>query len=430
MRLLPGTLFGRTALLMVLLIAVTELATLSIIRHIYIDTFRSALIKEIAANISLVQTTLRAVPAGQRAAFLKQVPIDGGRVVPNELVATTLDYSQQRRGLAEAVKAALGQPVTVGSDPVGGDIWVGFKVDDASYWLILPYKRFSAYFPYGPLAGIALLIVASMAGAYLVIFGLSRQLRDVLKAARALGRGENPEPVAEVGPQEVRELSRGFNQMAEGLRRLDAERRLMLAGISHDVRSPLARVRLGVEILAEQRDPVIVNNMIQDIEEMDAIITQFLDYARDGREEQPQDGDLNQVVLDVCARYEASGTKIGMDLDPLPALRFRRLAMRRLIANLLDNAVRYGGKSVQLTTRQLSGKVVITVADRGPGIQDVEPASLIRPFARGNPSRGDQYGAGLGLTIADRIARLHGGELSLSNREGGGLQVAVEIPVS
>lgn len=103
--------------------------------------------------------------------------------------------------------------------------------------------------------------------------------------------------------------------------------------------------------------------------------------------------------------------------------------MRRMLANLLDNSVRYGGKSVLVTTRRLGDRTQITVADRGPGLQGADAAGLIQPFVRGNPARGDSYGAGLGLTIADRIARLHGGELDLENREGGGLRVTVRMPL-
>lgn len=429
MKFLPRTLFGRTALFMALLITAANLSIFSVLRLVYIDNLRQTLVSQIAGTISLAQTTLQALPADQRASFLTRTYTNGGRIVASGAVPATVDFSRPRRPLADAVQAAIHQPVLIGTDPVKQDLWVGFKAGSDGYWFVLPFGRFSEFFPFVPLIWTGALLLCSIIGAYLVIFGLSRQLRDVIKAARAIGQGESPAPLALTGPQEIRDLSRGFNQMAEGLKRLDAERRLMLAGISHDVRSPLARLRLGVEMLAGRRDAAIADSMIMDIEEMDAIITQFLDYARDGQEEEPQEGDLNRIALEVCARYEATGEQIGKDLDALPAFRFRKLAVRRMLANLLDNSVGYGGKSVLVTTRRLPGKVQITVADRGPGIEGLDASSLIKPFVRGNPSRGDKYGAGLGLTIADRIARLHGGELSLANREGGGLQVTIQIPI-
>ena len=204
----------------------------------------------------------------------------------------------------------------------------------------------------------------------------------------------------------------------------------MLAGISHDLRSPLARVRLGLEMITDGGKPTLAGNLVQDVEEIDAIIAQFLDYARDGLEEEPGEGDLNQIVLDICARYTAAGAEIGTDLETMQTFSVRRLALRRMIANLVDNAVRYGGNKLQVITRRLSGKVLITVLDRGPGIGDADPADLLKPFVRANSSRGDQYGAGLGLAIAERIASTHAGTLQLSNRDGGGLQVVVELPLT
>ena len=430
MKLLPDTLFGRTALLIALLIAVSNLAAFGIVRLLYAGTLRDAFAGEIAENIYLAQTELHAMPAAERPAFLAHVSVNGTRLVTEEMQQPSVERTHENLPLEERLQTVLGQPVTVETDSATHDMWVGFKSDGQGYWYVLPRSRIMSLLTYGPLVWIVLLVVASIGGAYLVIFGLSRRLRAVIAAARTLGRGERPDSLEESGPQEIRELSRGFNQMAEGLQRLDAERRLMLAGISHDLRSPLARVRLGLEMITDGGKPTLAGNLVQDVEEIDAIIAQFLDYARDGLEEEPGEGDLNQIVLDICARYTAAGAEIGTDLETMPTFSFRRLALRRMIANLVDNAVRYGGNKLQVITRRLSGKVLITVLDRGPGIGDADPADLLKPFVRANSSRGDQYGAGLGLAIAERIASTHAGTLQLSNRDGGGLQVVVELPLT
>lgn len=430
MMMLPRTLFGRTAVLIALLMALSLVAAFCIFRALYASNLRDIFAGQIAENIVLVETELRALPPEQRAAFLGRVSVNGTRLVEDGNTAPSLDYAHERRGLQQRLQARLDQPVEVGTNTGRDEIWVGFASGGRRYWLILPYSHFTAHFPYGPLAWFSLLAVISMGGAYLIIFGLSRRLREAIQAARAIGRGERPERLPEAGPLEMRELSRGFNQMADGLHKLDAERRLMLAGISHDLRSPLARVRLGLEMVTGQRESALASNMVQDVEEIDAIITQFLDYARDGQEEEPGVGDLNQVILDVCGRYLATGAEIGTDLEQMPVFSFRHLAMRRMIANLVDNAVRYGGNKLQVLTRRLAGKVVITVMDRGPGINGIEPTTLLKPFVRGDAARGNRYGAGLGLAIADRIVQTHAGALQLSNREGGGLQVVVEIPVT
>ena len=431
MKLLPNTLFSRTALLIALLIILSNVAAFSIVRLLYAGVIRDAFAGEIAENLYLAQTELHAMTPEQRPAFLAHVSRSGTRLVTADARVAGLSLTHENLPIEQRLREIMGQPVTVEMDPASHDMWIGFQSDGQGYWFVLPRSRIIAtLLPYGPLMWIALLMVVSIGGAYLVIFGLSRRLRAVIAAARTLGRGEQPESLEETGPQEILELSRGFNQMAVGLQRLDAERRLMLAGISHDLRSPLARVRLGLEMVADGGDVGLARNMVQDVEEIDAIIAQFLDYARDGREEEPEEGDLNQVVLDVCARYTTAGAEIGTDLGELPRFGFRRLALRRLVANLVDNAVRYGGGKLQVITRRLAGKVLVTVLDRGPGIGAMDPAELLKPFVRANSSRGDQYGAGLGLAIAERIARTHAGALRLSNRDGGGLQVVVELPLS
>jgi len=262
-------------------------------------------------------------------------------------------------------------------------------------------------------------------GAYVIFFWLRRQLQSVVGAARVLGSGQTPEPLAETGPEEIRQLSRGFNQMALNLDALDADRRFMLAGISHDLSTPLTRLRLAVELMAMKKHPQAAG-MIQDIEDMNAILLQFADYARSGKEEESTLGDLNQLVTEVCQRYAQSGKTIRTDLASLPPFLFRSLAIRRLVTNLLDNAARYTSGDIEVSTRLDDDHAELTVSDRGPGIS-MAPSSLIKPFVREDAARGLQSGAGLGLTIVERITRSHGGQLSLRNREGGGLAVAVTL---
>lgn len=295
------------------------------------------------------------------------------------------------------------------------------------YWLVLPGNRIHVLFPLDLLIWVALGLIIAFIGAYLVVFRLNRQLHRVLEAARSIGRGEAPGTLQETGPEEIRDLSRGFNQMADGLQKLDSERRLMLAGISHDLRTPLTRLRIGIELAANGGEAALSRGMIHDIEEMDSILMQFLDYVRDGSEELPQFADFNQIVFDVCHRYNVSGNHIKTKLDEFPGFTFRKLVMRRMISNLIDNAVRHGGKEIEVRTRKQKDRIVLEVMDRGPGIRNVSPSEVIKPFVRDDSSRGEQISAGLGLTIADRIARMHGGELHLANRDGGGLVATVKI---
>jgi two-component system osmolarity sensor histidine kinase EnvZ len=270
-------------------------------------------------------------------------------------------------------------------------------------------------------------LVVCTFGVYIIFYWLRRQLQSLISAARILGDGRMPPPLPETGPEEIRELSRGFNQLALNLEALESDRRLMLVGISHDLSTPLTRLRLAIELMQMKPDVNQVPGIIQDIEEMNGILVQFADYAKTGKDEEPVLGDFNQVVTEVCQRYVSVGKPVHWDLAMIPAFNFRALAVRRLVTNLVDNAARYGRGEIEVNTRHQDGIVTLSVLDQGPGIRSMDPNSLIKPFARENIARGTQLGAGLGLSIVDRIAKTHGGSLVLNNRPEAGLAVTVTI---
>ncbi|HZP68068.1 MAG TPA: ATP-binding protein [Rudaea sp.] len=277
---------------------------------------------------------------------------------------------------------------------------------------------------------IACSLITATLGVYVLFFWLRRQLQSVVNAARLLGEGRTPPRLPETGAEEVRQLSTGFNQLASNLEALEADRRMMLVGISHDLSTPLTRLRLALELSSLKGDLSQTPGMIHDVEEMSAILAQFTDFVRSGKEEDVVATDFNQIVADTCARYNASGAKIDPTLAPIPLLDGRPLALRRLATNLIDNAVRYAHTDVQVSTKVEGKQLIFSVTDRGPGIRTTDPNALVKPFAREDLARGGPSGAGLGLSIVERIARLHGGELQLVNRTGGGLAAIVALPCS
>jgi two-component system osmolarity sensor histidine kinase EnvZ len=217
--------------------------------------------------------------------------------------------------------------------------------------------------------------------------------------------------------------------MTANLRQLEEDRALLLAGVSHDLRTPLARLRLGVEMQAH--DEATRAGMVDDIAEMDRIIGQFLDFARGNREIAAERCDLDALVRTCVDRYARDGKDVRFAPGAVPVLPLRPTAIARLVTNLIDNALAYGAPPVEVTTGESAGKVVLDVADRGPGI----PADLVerlkQPFTRASPARSDAHGvpgAGLGLAIVERIARLHGGTLDLLPRDGGGTVARVTLP--
>jgi two-component system osmolarity sensor histidine kinase EnvZ len=274
------------------------------------------------------------------------------------------------------------------------------------------------------LAGLALAI----AGTFLIVWRLNRPLNDLARAAGAVGRGVDPPPVPERGPAEIRALARAFNQMKEDLRTASRERATFLAGVSHDLRTPLARLRLDLEMLEGRIDADAQRGMVSDVEDMAAIIDQFVDFARSEATEAPAALDMDELAQACAQRATRSGIEVKRELGSVPVMIGRPLAMQRLLDNLITNAARHGGGDVTLRTAREKEGVVISVLDRGPGIPEGAAERLKQPFTRGDEARTGATGAGLGLAIVDRIARIHGGRLELLPREGGGLEARVILP--
>lgn len=265
--------------------------------------------------------------------------------------------------------------------------------------------------------------------AALFVRQLNRPLKRLATAATRTGRGE---PVAnlniESGPREIIAVNQAFNQMRKSLQEATRERALLLAGISHDLRTPLTRMRLTAELLGAT-DPELTEGMVRDIEDMDAILDQFIAFIRDGNDEDTEVGDLNEVIQEVVSQYHADGVDLTYSLKELPEISLKRLSLKRMFMNLIGNAVRHGGGKIDVESGLKDGEILVTVADRGPGLTEEEMYALFQPFARGDESRSTQ-GSGLGLAIVKRIVDMHHGRVTLENREGGGLVALVYLPVT
>ena len=239
-----------------------------------------------------------------------------------------------------------------------------------------------------------------------------------------------PVPVSETGPAEIRTLARAFNSMAADLKRLDEDRALLLAGVSHDLRTPLSRIRLGLEMLDGKGDAALKAGHgagHRGHRRRDQPVPRF--RALTEGEAAVPDGDLNAIVREVCERYaRARQARLDAARDAAAARAAAAAAIQRLIANLVDNALRHGSPEVEVATRMENGPRRLEVLDRGPGIPPGEAENMLQPFTRLDRARSTS-GTGLGLAIVDRIARLHGGRVQLLPREGGGLRARVELPI-
>lgn len=270
----------------------------------------------------------------------------------------------------------------------------------------------------------------STASAWIFVRQLNQPLKRLVFAARQLGQGRSVRlPISDT-PSEMTEVYRAFNQMAEDVEQAGRERELMLAGVSHDLRTPLTRLRLSLSMLPSESD--LTDDMVRDIEDMDAILDQFLAFIRDGRDEPVEEVDLCDLVREVVAPFNQPEQQVRLCLEPIPPFPLRRVSIKRLLNNLIGNALHHAGKDVEVTAC-VSGDanapyVVLSVMDRGTGIDPGELEAIFNPFIRGDRARGGK-GTGLGLAIVRRIAAQHGGNVELRNRSGGGIEARVRLPL-
>ncbi len=428
----PDSLLARSFLLIALLL----LLSLGGWFEIYRTYQREPIAREIAQQtVTIVNLTRAAIvnadPRLRRELLLDLNETEGIRVFvsnPDERLAPVpaeplLDMIGAR------IKVSLGPRTRLAFERNGIEgYWVSFNIDDDEFWVKLERERLEPDFATQWIGWGLFALLLSLAGAWLIASRISRPLAALTRAAEQVGKGEHVEPAPETGPAEIRQLAAAFNQMSADLGRLERDRAMVLAGISHDLRTPLARLRLGLEMIGG--DTSMSEGLAADIEEMDKIIGQFLDFAK-GENEAGTDTDLEVLVDEICERY----AKLGRALvrGPRAAIRMplAQMAVRRAISNLIDNALRYSKEPVEIDTRleggTAGGRVVIEVRDRGPGIPEAEAERMKRPFTRLEAARSDAGGSGLGLAIVDRVARMHGGRLELLPREGGGLVARISL---
>jgi signal transduction histidine kinase len=291
-------------------------------------------------------------------------------------------------------------------------------------WLLARHAHPGGAAAHGALAALALLALAIAVGAYPVVRRLTGRLERLQARVEALGQGELSARVLVEGRDEVAELAQSFNRAAERIERLVGAQKALLASVSHELRSPLARIRTAAELLSGER-PELVAGIARDVEELDALIGELLLASRlDARAEwgEPSEVDLLALVAEEAAHFDAQveGEPARLRGDP-------RL-LRRLVRNLFENARRHGGgAAVEASVRRLGSGALLRVADRGPGVPEPERERIFEPFYRPPGHREGEGGVGLGLALVRRIARHHAGDARCLPRPGGGTCFEVEL---
>ncbi len=430
----PRSLLWRTMLLLALLLVAGNFAWLQIFRVFEREPRAFQVAQQIASVVNLTRSALITAHPDKRLGLLDDLSQHEGIQVyadePIEEVGPLRDRQFANLVTAE-IQRRLGEDTQFLSSRADmRSIWVSFRIDDQQYWVRLQRERIERAEQLRWLGWGILVLLLSVAGAFLIVARINRPLRELTRAAAAIGRGQTPPPVAETGPVEIGTLARAFNQMASDLKRADEDRALLLAGVSHDLRTPLSRIRLGVEMLGDTTEAALQQGMVQDIEDIDTVITQFLDFARaTGEQSVGSEFDLNELVHTVVERYRQQGKTVSAHLGSVPRVQMTPLAIQRLLTNLVDNALRHGESAVEVETAASGARIRLSVLDRGPGIPQAETERMLQPFTRLNAARSTS-GSGLGLAIVDRIAKLHGGDVKLLPRPGGGLEARFEFPVT
>lgn len=436
MRLLPHSLLWRTFLLLAALMLLSVAAWFAIFRAYEREPRARQLAQTLVSVANLTRAALVSARVESRRELLRELSDREGIHVypaePGDRVEPLPDRAFLHR-VEELVREQLGPTTRLTLQREGEQaLFLNFRIDDSAegdYWLALPRERIERVFPLGWLGwGVAALLL-SLGGAWLIVFRITRPLKALQGAAREVGAGGTPARLDEDGPTELATVAHAFNQMSADLARMDQDRALILAGISHDLRTPLTRLRMGIEMAG---DDLLREGMTADVEEMDKTIGQFLDFARSEGGEAPREIDVAALLAEIAGQYRRRGFAVECAPDPASAsaaIPVRPQALRRAISNLVDNALRHAGsdKPVELALASAGGDLAVEVRDRGPGIPPDEVERIKRPFVRLESARSNAVGAGLGLAIVERVARGHGGKLALLPRAGGGLVARLSL---
>lgn len=420
----PRSLLARNALLIVALVLGGQI--ISIASHLaLVQAPRAAQLAELTARyVAMLEQALSAAPASERAKIVRE---QGGNVLrfgetqpPEQAIDNWLD-----RAFAAHVKALMPERRVVFVRGPEQAFWIEARVGKETLWLVTETRGLIAANVRTWLMVSAVGVAIGLVGALMISLRINRPLRDLGAAAGRVGAGAAAPVLPEKGPTELAAVAQAFNRMVRDLEALDKDRALMLAGISHDLRTPLTRVRIALEILAREPDPKLVRQAADNIERVDRTLGQFLAYAEDETIERARYADVAQIIAEAVEEHARAGADIAFEPSPLPNLNVRSLALVRAVDNLIGNALRHGRPPVTVRADMVDHGVLITVSDRGDGIPPEDVTRLIQPFQQSRANRGRS--AGLGLAITDRIARLHSGSLTFRRAAAGTFEARMMV---
>ncbi len=429
----PSTVFGKTALTITVAFVVIALFTVAAFSYYALVPVAQRSAEDLAALMVLSAQTWVELPPGTRHDFQYELHQNHGLTLTT--TDTPLENLKYHPPYLSLLEAALAQR-TGQSIPVRRYIakarwfWVDIPIAGRNIRIGFPRDRIEPR----PPVFLLLILLSSGLLVQLTAMILARRITQPLsllsRATERIGKGQLPEPLPETGAEELANLTRQFNQMARQVRDLLANRTTLLAGISHDLRTPIARMRLALEMLPQEGDPHLVEGLKRDLEEMNDLIGQFMELSRELEAGHREPTDLASMLEQLVGDVRRSNARVEWFPCPSCVQDVNATALRRVVGNLVENALRYGaGAPVTLILNCNAAQTRIRVLDRGPGIPADQRDAVFRPFYRLEQSRSsDTGGSGLGLAIARQLADANGWTIRLLDRRGGGTEVQLILP--
>ena len=433
-------LFSRTFFLLLGLMGMSFGIWLQIFFSMESGTRAIQMAQRVTTAVSITRSALLYTPVEMRPTLLLDLATSEGlRVQPREADdrLTPINRSDYWLKVSKEVRNGLGsQSLIMWSVNEAPGIWVSFDINAEQYWLVFDREQLSLIAGTEWIGWILSALLLSFLGAAISVRFVNRPLAQLAQVTQQLSRGETPSPLPEKGPAEIRDINMAFNRMTRDIRQADADREIMLAGISHDLRTPLARMRLEIE-LSNVSDETR-HAIDEDLAQIDRSIAQLMEYARPAAQVPDEGINVSQALMTLFERErshtESLGGELSADIQPNLYARIDGNDLKRIVSNLIENARRYGCDIkdniayIHLSAQAKGNLIEIRVQDQGIGVEEHEVQRLLRPFSRGELARTGVNGAGLGLAIVERLLHQVGGRLQLISPPGQGLTARIEIP--
>lgn len=429
----PQGLLARSLLILVVPLVVLQLVSTYVFYGSHWETVAKRLAKGLAGDIGAVIEILRAFPAPEQRPVIMAVAAGKmeldvrfvpGAILPNQPARPATGVLE--RALAEAMEERVHRPYRIDAETLEREVAIRIQLSDGLLEVFAPRKRLFSSTTY--------VFILWMAGTSMLLFGIAtifmrnqvRSVRKLADAADRFGKGQDVSDFKPEGAREVRQAAQAFNLMRRRIQRQIQQRTEMLAGVSHDLRTPLTRMKLQLAMLGDMDGRAELD---EDVAEMERMVEGYLAFARGEGTEQPETVDLPALVDELVGRFRRQGAIIDLHSEGEIVMSLRPDALSRALGNLIGNAVRYAAHVwVRVGVRGEAAEVLVD--DDGPGIPSERREDVFRAFTRLEESRNPGTGGvGLGLTIARDIVRTHGGEVLLEDSPLGGLRARVRLPL-